>query len=218
MNSPKGQLSSQLMWPQIVAASVELIINKVLSFDSAKGSLEKLAQKTLTLSLAELGFPLSFTVNADLSHHKAMLVTSLVEHADCTIETSIKTLRELQENQQLTELIKQNKLDVTGDIKVAQQFATFGQQLDIDWQSELANHIGDVPTHKLSQLGKKIAEKFNFAKAQVQADASEYIVHEQRLVVTSSEINAFNKSVNQISTQVTAIEARIARLTEQSKP
>ncbi len=217
MTAPFAQLSTQLMFPQTLAASLETIINKVLSLGSANCSLEKLEQKTLTLTLAELGFPLSFTVTSGIdANDKALFVTSLTERADCSINTSIKTLRELQANQQLTELIKQDKLDVTGDIKVAQQFATLAQNLDIDWQTELAAYIGDVPTHKLMQLGKKVADKFQFAAKQIKADASEYIVHEQRLVVTKSQIEQFNQDVNDVSKQVKALEERITRLSKPS--
>ncbi len=215
MTAPFANISKQLMFPQTLAASLEIIINKVLSLDSANSSLEKLGQKTLTLVLAELGFPLSFTTTSGIGiDDKNLLVTSLTEHTDCTINTSIKTLRELQAKQQLTELIKQDKLDVTGDIKVAQQFANLAQNLDIDWQSELANHIGDVATHKLMQLGKKISAKVNFATTQIQADASEYIVHEQRLVVTKSQIEHFNQEVNDVNKHVASLEARIARLSK----
>lgn len=217
MTAPFANISKQLMFPQALAASLEAIINQVLSLDSANSSLEKLAHKTLSLVLTELGFPLSFTVTSGIGANKqALLVSSLTECADCTINTSIKTLQELQAKKQLTELIKQDKLDVTGDIKVAQKFATMAQNLDIDWQSELANHIGDIATHKLMQLGKKISAKLNFATTKIQADASEYIVHEQRLVITKNQIAHFNQGVSDVSKQATALAARIARLSKQS--
>jgi ubiquinone biosynthesis protein UbiJ len=217
MTAPFAQISTQLMFPQALAASVEAIINKVLSLGSAKRSLEKLEQKTLTLRLAELGFPLSFTVTSDFEeHHKKLLVASLIERADCTINTSIKTLQELQAKQQLTELIKQDKLDVIGDIKVAQQFITLAQNLEIDWQSELATYIGDVPTHKLMQLSKTVADKCQFAAKQIKADVSEYIVHEQRLVVTKNQIEHFNQDVDDVNKHIIALEARIAHLEKPS--
>lgn len=213
MTLANAPLSEQLMLPQGLAASLELIINKVLSLPSAHGSLEKLADKTLALTLAEFGFTLSITFTPD-NNDKKILVTALTERADCSINTSINTLRELQANQQLTELIKQDKLAVTGDIKVAQQFASFAQNIDIDWQSELAAHIGDVPTYNLAQLGKKLSAKLNFAAAQIQADASEYIVHEKRLVVTKSQIQTFNQQVNEVSEHFTLLEARLAKLSK----
>ncbi len=78
--------------------------------------------------LSELNFPISFTVTSN-----KVIVSGLTERADCTINTSIKTLQALQAEQPLTELIKQNKLDLTGDIKIAQQFIQLAENLNIDW-------------------------------------------------------------------------------------
>jgi ubiquinone biosynthesis protein UbiJ len=197
------------MLQQVFTSSVELLINKVLSLNTEKIDLKKLEQKTLSIFLSELNFPISLTVNAN-----KIIVSGLTEDVDCTIKTSIKTLQALKAEQQLTELIKQNKLDLTGDIKVAQQFMHLAENLNVDWQSELATHIGDVPTHKLMQLGKQVAEKLQFASKQIKADASEYLVHEQRLVVTRSELEGFNQQVSQVSNHVDNISARLDTLTK----
>jgi len=198
------------MLQQALTSSLELLINKALSLNINLVDLKKLEQKTLTIVLSELSFPISFSVD-----NNRILVSGLTERANCTINTSIKTLQKLKAEQQITELIKQGKLDLSGDIKVAQQFASLAENLDIDWQSELANHIGDVPTHKLVQLSKKLANKFQFAAKQIKADASEFIVHEKRLVVTRSQIEHFNHQVNEVSRQVDDISTRIANLSKQ---
>lgn len=206
-----SKLTSGLMVSQALTAALEVIINKTLTLETASVSLEKLTQKTITLELTELGFPLSFTVGV-VSQKPQIIVTTSIEHSDCTIKTSLKTLQALKAEQQLTELIKQDKLDLTGDIKVAQEFTKFAENLAIDWQSELANIIGDIPTYKLTQLSKQIASKAQFAAKQINADASEYIVHEKRLLVTSSQINHFNLQVCEVSDQVDALELRISKL------
>tara|TARA_R110001583_G_scaffold1542_8_gene11968 strand:+ start:6271 stop:6879 length:609 start_codon:yes stop_codon:yes gene_type:complete len=197
------------MLQQVLTSSVELLINKVLSLNTRKIDLKKLEQKTLTIILSELNFPISVSVN-----NNNVIVSGLTERADCTVNTSLKTLQELKAKQQLTELIKQNKLDLTGDINVAQHFSHLAQSLDIDWQSELAAHIGDMPTHKLMQLGKQVIAKFQFATKQIKADASEYIVHEKRLVVTRSQVEQFNQQVSQVSNHVDEISTRIEALTK----
>jgi ubiquinone biosynthesis protein UbiJ len=199
------------MISQVLASTLEVMINKVLALSATRASLEQLTQKNLTLTLEELGFPLSFTV-CNASENPQVVVTALTEHADCTIKTSINTLRELKAEQQITELIKQDKLDLTGDIKVAQQFASVAESLDIDWQSELANYIGDIPTHKLLQLSKRVSAKVQFAAKQIKADASEYIVHEKRLVVTRSQVEQFNQQVFEVSKQVDDLNHRISKL------
>ena len=197
------------MLQQAFNTSVELIINKVLSLHTGHIDLKKLEQKSLTIILSELNFPITLTVSSN-----KILVSSLTERADCTVKTSISTLQALKAEQQLTELIKQDKLDLTGDIKIAQQFMHLAENLNIDWQSELAAHIGDMPTHKLVQLGKKVSDKLQFASKQIQADASEYLVHEQRLVVTRSQVDLFNQQVNKANQDVNEMAIRIDALTK----
>jgi ubiquinone biosynthesis protein UbiJ len=206
------KISAQFMPQQIFCSAVEFVVNQALAVSSnGTNALRALEQKTLTILLTELGFELSFTISDNV-----VLVSGLTERSDCTINTSIKTLLALKKEQQITTLIKQEKLDVQGDIKVAQQFANIAESLDIDWQSELAKHIGDIPTYKLSQLGKSLAKKVNFATQQIQADVSEWLVHEKRLVVTSSQIHHFSQQVNELSIQTDAIAGRIRQLTKKS--
>jgi ubiquinone biosynthesis protein UbiJ len=141
-------------------------------------------------------------------------VLSSIEQSDCLIKTSLSTLKELKETQQLTQLIKQDKLEIEGDIKVAQQFMQFAQSLHIDWLTELANHIGEVPTYKLSALAKKSLSQLNFTKTQIQADASEYIVHEQRLVVTNSELKRLYMQVSEVEKNIAQLEQRMHNILE----
>lgn len=189
---------------QLLCSALEAIINKALALSlNGTQSLYPLEQKNLVVHLAELGFPLSFIVN-----NSKVLVTSLSENPDCAIHTSVKTLVALKNEQSLTELIKQDKLDIVGDIKIAQQYANMAETLDIDWQSELAKHIGDIPTYKLTQLSKKLADKLGFAVKQIQADSTEWLVHEKRLVVTSSQIAAFNLQVSELEIHTETVNDR----------
>jgi ubiquinone biosynthesis protein UbiJ len=207
-------MMSTLMHPQVLCSAVELTINQALSLNiHGLDQLKALEQKTLTVQLAEVKFPLSFTINQQM-----VLVTTLTERSDCTIVTSIKALMALKSAQQeqqalsITELIKQEKLDLQGDLKIAQQFAAIAESLEIDWQSEMAKHIGDIPTYKLAQLGKFIGNKLNFASQQIQADASEWLVHEKRLVVASNQLTDFKESVTDISQKTEHLAQRINTL------
>lgn len=196
------------MYQQALCSVLEKILNKALSLNiHGSHELAPLEQKTFTIYLAELAFPLSFSIN-----QQAILVTTLTERSDCQLKTSISSLVELQKEQQLTELIKQGKLDILGDIKVAQQFAIVFEKLSIDWQSELAKQIGDIPTYKLSQFSLWLNNKIKFAADQIQADASEWLVHEKRLVVTKSQIELFNQQVTDVAEKVVNIEQRMTGL------
>lgn len=207
----RSNISQQFMFAQALSAVIETLINQFLKYNlSGTQALKPLSEKTLTVKLAELPFALSFSVSDEKIH-----VTTNDEHSDCCIITSIKTLVELKKEQQLTDLIKNDKLDIQGDLKVAQHFANIAETLDIDWQSELAKRIGDIPTYKLGRIGAKLLKKLNFATTQIQADASEWLVHEKRLLVTAAEIVSFSLDVERAEQKASALSQRIDELINQ---
>jgi len=199
---------NQLMPQQALCSVLEIIVNQALALNiHGVAILSKLEQKTLSVNLTELGFPLSFSIN-----QQEVLVSTLTERSDCTIDTSIKTLLDLKKEQQITELIKQEKLDVYGDIKIAQQFANIAESLEIDWGSELAKHIGDIPAFKLTQLQRFIGNKLRFASNQIQADSSEWLLHEKKLLITHSQIDDFKQQVEKTSQATNRLSNRICLL------
>jgi len=207
----RSNISQQFMFAQALSAVIETLINQFLKYNlSGTQALKPLSEKTLTVKLAELPFALSFSVSDEKIH-----VTTNDEHSDCCIITSIKTLVELKKEQQLTDLIKNDKLDIQDDLKVAQHFANIAETLDIDWQSELAKRIGDIPTYKLGKIGAKLLKKLNFATTQIQADASEWLVHEKRLLVTAAEIVSFSLDVERAEQKASALSQRIDELINQ---
>lgn len=196
------------MLQQLVCATIEKIANKALLMNvQGTQALESLNLKTLTLYLSELGFPLSITFQSN-----SVMVTSLESSSDCSIHTSMSTLKTLQKEQQLTELIKQEKLDLQGDIKIAQQVATIAEHLHIDWESEISAHIGDYATHKLKVLSQSITQKVKFAQQQISADSTEWLLHESKLIVSKAEINDFTTQVEDVSQKAQALSQRIDKL------
>lgn len=197
---------------QMLCSALEKIIKQTLALNiNDNAALTTLNEKSLTILLAELGFPLTLTVN----NNTILISANEARQTDvnnCSINTSLQSLWLLKQEQQLTELIKQDKLDLQGDIKIAQQFASLFENIEIDWQSELAKHIGDIPTYQLSQLVGFVHKKATFAASQIPSDASEWLIHEKRLLVTNTELSQFNQAVDKTSQAVEQLSQRINQL------
>ena len=206
-----SKLSAALLLPQAVTAVIELLVNKALRLNNKQLNIHGLSQKVLTIKLTELSFPLSFTVNSTTTPAE-VLVSTQKEQSDCVINTSITSLKKLKAQESLTQLIKQDKLDVIGDITIAQQFANIALSLEIDWQTEIAKHLGDIPTHHLLHLGNKMTRSFSTSCKKLQVDISEYLVHEKRLVITHHQIKAFNQEVTTLSKNMNELSIRINKL------
>lgn len=205
--------TNTLMHHQALASFLELLVNKAISMDAnGEKAIKKLTDKSITLVLEELSTALMFTVSNGKVLVLSPPLSETIDEDECVIKTSIRTLIQLKNEQQLTQLIKEDKLDISGDIKNAQHFASFAESLDIDWQSELDKHFTDIGSYKITEIAKGIARKVNFAKSQIEADATEWLVHEKRLIVTSSQISTFNENVTLVSEHAIAIESRIEQL------
>ncbi|WNC68326.1 SCP2 sterol-binding domain-containing protein [Thalassotalea nanhaiensis] len=199
----------QLLPKQLFTALLEMIINKALSLDpKINNALAKVNNKSLTLLLSELGFPITIQVH---QHEVTVLASKL--STDCVIQTSIKALPKLAQPELLTSLIKTGELDIIGDPKLAQQFASIGEQLDIDWEQQIASRVGDVPAFKLGQLNKTVLDKLHFANQQIGQDASEYLLHEQRILVSETELKQFNQQVDDVTQAVDNLVDRLTTLT-----
>jgi ubiquinone biosynthesis protein UbiJ len=200
-------MSNKVIGQQAICALLEAFINKALTLNinsNNNESLNRLERKTLTLKLAELAFPLSFSVGK-----QKIQVSSLADHNDCRVDTSIYSLIELKKEQQITTLIKQDKLELQGDVKIAQQFLALAESADIDWQDQLAKHIGDIPTYKLMQLGQFLQQRLQFAGKQIQADASEWLLHEIKAVIHTDEMSRFSQRVSETSLATDRLSNRV---------
>ncbi len=200
----------QLLPKQALTATLEIIINKGLSLDdNLRVQTNKLNGKSLTLVLAELGFPITFHIDAN---GITVLASCLAD--DCVIKTNLATLAKLKQASLLTSLIRSGELDIIGDPKIAQQFSSLAEQLNIDWEQQLALHIGDIGAYKVNKLGKQLLSKLSFAKQQISQDAIEYLLHEKQLLVDASQLQIFNQGVSDVEQQVQQLEQRLQQLSQ----
>lgn len=197
-----------LMYQQALAAIAEKVINAALALDpNAEQLLAKLDGKSLLIKLTDISLEFHLTVATG-----QIVVTSLNAQADCQIDCSVNALSEIKNAESLTKLIKQDQLDLQGELAVAKQFVALTEQLDIDWQQQLANRIGDVPSYKLSQLFQFVKHKLDFAKSQISQDASEYLLYEKSLVCNQAQVQDFCRDVQTAARKADSLEQQIERL------
>lgn len=197
----------ELMHQQLLTSTLEFIAKQAIALDpKTQQSLSALNGKSMTVILDELGFPLCFTVS-----DSAVLVTSRQEE-QCVIQCNLAALSKMKDASALTQMIKDDELVLAGDINIAQQFSAIAQQLNIDWSGELAKRIGDVPTHKFTQLANSLLDKMRFAKQQIQQDSSEWLLHEVKAAAHKTQVADFNLHVEKLEQQANKLAVRIAKL------
>ena len=114
---------------QLFCEVLEQGLNKLLALDpDSQTALQKLKGKRLIIALQELPFEILVVGSQQidvlcLTSEEEQTDEKIVEGADCYLKTSLWCLPELKDTSQLTQLIKQDKLVLDGDIQVAQAFS-----------------------------------------------------------------------------------------------
>lgn len=190
--------------PQMMLALAEKALADILAMDSeARPRLKRLAGKQFAFQLQELKLRLVLTAT-----DSAILLNQHDEPVDCAIQSDLASLKRLRDPNQLTHLIKQDAVQIEGDLQVAQQFSHFFQQLQPDWSGKLADYIGDGMAHKVEISIKQLARIISSKAQQLEHLTTELLQDELQLTPHPSEVEQFNANVSRL-------QARLDRLQQQ---
>lgn len=196
----------------LFSAGVETGINSLQSWDrQGQARRKKLAGKVFSIELKELPCPFYFVISAQ----KVDVLGEFEGKPDVLVKLSITALDELKDSAKTTSLIKQEKLEVEGDIQLLQQFAQLLTEMDIDWEDELSRYVGDVLAHKLCYgllQAKSLAGK---QLCRLQQNIGEVITEEYRLAPGPLEVAYFCDEVSALEKRTNATLARLEQLAEQ---
>jgi ubiquinone biosynthesis protein UbiJ len=206
---------------QLMTSGIELAMNQLLKLDDdSQQRLKKLAGKSLQVTIKELPWPLLFTFSDQIDVRAVITpdndIEPISEPVDCLIELNLETLPKLRDSSQLTQLIQQKKLNLIGDIYVAQTFSALLKDLDIDWEEQLSGYTGDVVAH---QTFSSMRALFDTAKKQIEKGAielGEHLTQSNSIAVKPSEMMGFSRGVTRLRSATERLSARIALL-EQAK-
>lgn len=192
---------------QLLSATLESAINRVLALDenSAK-RLRPLADKRLALHLQELSQPLLFVFSQRID----ILVCD--DEPDCLISLSVSTLPQLTDSSQLTELIRQQKLSVRGDMQLAQDMSALFKELDIDWQEHVSRYTGDVVAHHLGRVVRDGSQWLSNKAALVKRQLRDALAEEKPVLVPKGRQLQFNRDLDALTKRTEALDKRIAAL------
>lgn len=201
---------------QLLSAGIEFTLNQLIQLDpDCQGRLKKLSNKQLQVTVKELPWSLlfSFSQQIDVSTlTPSDQETSTESTADCHITLDLSTLGELKDSSKISQLIQQGKLDLAGDINVAQGFSNLMKELDIDWEEQLSKYTGDVVAH---QTFSSVTSFFTTAQQEIEKLADQFstrLTQPDAVAVTPAEVESFCENVNTLRSGCDRLEARIDNL------
>lgn len=103
-------------------------------------------------------------------------------------------------------------LEASGDLDLGRRFQHILQRLDIDWEEQAAQWIGDPMAHQLGNAVRAARAWTATSGALVARDLTEYLQHEIRLLPQRHEVDAFLDAVDVLRSDADRLEQRLARL------
>lgn len=183
---------------------VETVLNQVLRLDSA-GSQALLAQleRAVTVRLDPPGWDISVSARGE----RIGVSTEPAEEAALELAGSPLAFAALLTGEQ--SVFHDGRLRVTGDVALAQGLQTSVMALDLDWEGELARHLGDLPAHFIGQRVRDALRWSRQAQASLTANLEEYLQEESQALPARLEADAQFEDIDTLRLAVDRIAARV---------
>jgi len=135
------------------------VLEQALNYliDQGNADLGALNGKTLYFSLEDLPLNVNFVCTND----RIFVTTDTSADADVDIKLKSSVFLALFQGKDLTELLRQDKIVIHGDVKTAQLLVDLLQQLDIDLEEALSKYTGDIIAHQVGKMAKKFKTSDN---------------------------------------------------------
>jgi len=194
---------------QIFTASIESGINRYIALDpDGFARFLSIEGKIITINIEGFHQSVSLFPSAD----GFLLLSNFDGESDSIISGTPVALIKLGIAGDAKELLFSDEIKITGDVGLANQFNQLLSQLDIDWEEILAQNIGDIAAHKLSNVLKNINHWATRSAHSFSMDSAEYIQEEARLSPSNAELGQFVNSVDELRESADRLAARVQLL------
>jgi ubiquinone biosynthesis protein UbiJ len=116
--------------------------------------------------------------------------------------------------QRKDEQIRSGAVHIEGDTAVAQALSDALAALDVDWEEQLAQVLGDPVANQIGRALRSAQEWGDRTSHAVRANLKEYLEEESRLLPSRYELDEFLDQVDDLRDDVDRLAERIRRLAD----
>jgi ubiquinone biosynthesis protein UbiJ len=209
-NNDALDTSTFFMLPNFVLSLIERVLNQALKLDpQLLPKLNAVKQQRLVIEVRDWQQTIQLVFADDKLH---LYSAQNSDNADCMISADIDTLIALKNPAMLTQLIRQDKLDLQGDLHIAQTYSNAFSSLDIDWPEQLSKHIGDAPAQQLYLQLTSLKQQGSKVKKQLSTTLTSLCQDELAITIHPLELEQFKQQNRVLKSQVAVVEQRINAL------
>ena len=164
--------------------------------------------KRLKLSIAEL--PSSFYIEV---RERLTLLEHTNAAPDSEVSLTLSSLPQLVNTEQLTTLLKQDKLVIHGDLQLAAKVLEVLRHCQFEPEEWLAGKLGDAPAYHIHRRMLKLLQRGKQWHSETEQDVQEWLQDEIQLTPSAIEVELFKRQVTQTEQAAAALQQRIQTLT-----
>ncbi|MDP2574895.1 SCP2 domain-containing protein [Vibrio penaeicida] len=196
----------------LVTAVVETTLNTLIQDDPALVKrMTRLKGQVIQVHVKEINKTLTFIFSQQID-----VLAHFEGEADCYLSLSLSVLPELREQANITQLIKQDKLVLEGDIQLAQKFSQLLTDAKPDLEEWLSRVTGDVIAHTFVSGAKQSVEWVKKNAEKKQDHIAQVLTEEWRIAPPPLEVAHFCDQVDDIASAVARTESRLNALLEKA--
>lgn len=196
----------------LVTAVIETSLNTLVNDDPALvRRLSRLKGQIIQVNLKELNKTLTFVFSQQID-----VLSEYEGQPDCYLSLNLSVLPELREQSNITKLIKQDKLILEGDIKLAQKFSQLMTDCKPDLEEWLSRVTGDVVAHSLVQGVKNVGGLVAKQATKHQNHFAQVLTEEWKIAPAPLEVAYFCDQVDDVKSSAARLEAKLNALLEKA--
>ncbi|WP_217534370.1 ubiquinone biosynthesis accessory factor UbiJ [Vibrio metschnikovii] len=192
----------------LITAVMETTLNTLIEDDpQLHRRLTRLKGQVIQLYIKEIDQTFTFVFSQQID-----VLGAYEAQPDCYLSLSLTILPELREQANITQLIKQDKLVLQGDIQLAQKFAQLLTDCKPDLEEWLSRITGDVVAHTVVQGIKDVHQQVTSHFAKQQHYVAQVLTEEWRIAPPPLEIADFCDQVDEVKSHAARLEAKLHQL------
>ncbi|MCB1747001.1 MAG: SCP2 sterol-binding domain-containing protein [Gammaproteobacteria bacterium] len=194
-----------------LARALNTALNRLLALDAgAAARLARIEGRTLAIELRGH----DWRGHARVRHGELEVLRAAPGAVDVTVRGRAADFIALARANRRGEMLGAGRIEIAGDLAVAQEVQALLAGLDLDVEGLLARYVGDVAAHRLGRLLRGAADLAARGARKLERDTAEYLRYEARSVPARDEVEQFARAVFELGDAVDRAEARLRRLRE----
>lgn len=193
----------------LTAAAIEQLLNQVNKLDPDLAEmLTPVQHQQLSVRINDLDLLITLMFDGKKFHVYSQGEPS--EH--CFIKADLNTLLALKQPETVTHLIRAGKLELEGDLHLAQQYSKAFNSLNIDWADNLSRYLGDGPAYQLVNSIKTMQKQFEQHTSSAEQGFTSLLQDELKVTIHPLESQQFKSQCRALQQDLAKLEQRVDAL------